>query len=1084
MSNDLIPNTPPVFRDTPSVSRGPDPAVMEKSGGLTASVSLTDALNSAASIIDRSYLETLEQLKLRPMSEEEREITLENCGKLYHLTRLVRNSEENFLDKLTTIIHVASSVGGTLATVIHGDGHAVQYYIGILTKRFRREDERSRSRRAAAQAAFSGAMLGNFTGSELSPVDRPEVLQEQIFPDSVQAISAISGIVARRDEDHRTLENYVQGLENLTDAVRDKHYTILMIADPVEPCQLRQIRQGYEMLYTQLHAFCNPVFTINESDNITLSEGQTKGITRGITEGIARTQSKGTVRSRNFGASVGASITPFGIGLTGSLSAGCSKGSTSGESVSRSEAASEQITDQATQSVTKGLGTGRSLQVTGEDRTIRGLLEKLDMHIHRLELCESYGAFDCAAYVLADTLDDALTVSSNYNALMRGESSFVQASQINTWTGSGPSAGSQWPWDSPGTSQVETFPQLYEYIKHFSHPRFSFSGGPDTGAAGQSIEVDPALLVNGKELAIQFGLPKRSIHGLPVLEMSPFGRDLAAKSGPGISLGQLYHMGKSEGTSVDLDVNSLASHVFISGTTGAGKTNAVCSLLDRLTADRRVRFLVIEPAKGEYKNFFGHRPDVTVYGTNPTYTKVLRLNPFRFPDGIHVLEHIDRLVEIFNVCWPMYAAMPAVLKEAILAAYRGCGWDLDASRNTIADGLFPTFRDLLKQLVQVINASAYSDEVRSNYIGSLTTRVKSLTNGLNGMLFSADEVDSGTLFDTNVIVDLSRTGSQETKSLIMGVLVMRLAEYRMSRQTHSNRALQHVTVLEEAHHLLHASAVNISVEGNDLTGKAVEMLTNAIAEMRTYGEGFIIADQSPGTVDIAAIRNTNTKILFRLPEESDRQQAGRSAAMTDYQLRELARLPRGVAAVYQNDWLEPVLCQIDKFSGREIPFLQPDDLRETTHACRSAASILVNFIAQKRLHRPERIDVESLQQAVDQCICPSETKAALYALVQEYCGRHTLRLWADDRFSAQARLVTEILDLGGAVEQFRRLSTSLEGFSFRLNTAIAQRLDHVDDELLLTMTHYLVKAFSEEAADGSEFYSDWYDGVKERGWIR
>ena len=32
--------------------------------------------------------------------------------------------------------------------------------------------------------------------------------------------------------------------------------------------------------------------------------------------------------------------------------------------------------------------------------------------------------------------------------------------------------------------------------------------------------------------------------------------------------------------------------------------------------------------------------------------------------------------------------------------------------------------------------------------------------------------------------------------------------------------------------------------------------------MRTYGEGFVIADQSPGLLDMSVIRNTNTKIVL------------------------------------------------------------------------------------------------------------------------------------------------------------------------------------------------------------------------------
>lgn len=77
---------------------------------------------------------------------------------------------------------------------------------------------------------------------------------------------------------------------------------------------------------------------------------------------------------------------------------------------------------------------------------------------------------------------------------------------------------------------------------------------------------------------------------------------------------------------------------------------------------------------------------------------------------------------------------------------------------------------------------------------------------------------------------------------------------------------------------------------------------------------------NPYAVDISAIRNTNTKIIMRLPDEADRRIAGKSAGLNDEQLDELARLPKGVALVYQNDWLEPVLCRINKFAGKEDMF--------------------------------------------------------------------------------------------------------------------------------------------------------------------
>src|SRR5690606_21625841 len=140
-----------------------------------------------------------------------------------------------------------------------------------------------------------------------------------------------------------------------------------------------------------------------------------------------------------------------------------------------------------------------------------------------------------------------------------------------------------------------------------------------------------------------------------------------------IELGVIRHLWNDLPQKVNLDINNLASHVFISGSTGSGKSNTVYELMSQLQ-EKNIPFLVIEPTKGEYKHVFGHLENVHVFSTNPSQASLLKINPFKFPKSIHVLEHIDRLVEIFNVCWSMYAAMPAVLKDAILQAYEASGW--------------------------------------------------------------------------------------------------------------------------------------------------------------------------------------------------------------------------------------------------------------------------------------------------------------------------------------------------------------------------------------------------------------------------
>ena len=60
-----------------------------------------------------------------------------------------------------------------------------------------------------------------------------------------------------------------------------------------------------------------------------------------------------------------------------------------------------------------------------------------------------------------------------------------------------------------------------------------------------------------------------------------------------------------------------------------------------------------------------------------------------------------------------------------------------------------------------------------------------------------------------------------------------------------NNPLKHVTVLEEAHNLLKRTSTEQSSESANLLGKSVEMLTNAIAEMRTYGKASSLPTNLP-----------------------------------------------------------------------------------------------------------------------------------------------------------------------------------------------------------------------------------------------
>ena len=623
------------------------------------------------------------------------------------------------------------------------------------------------------------------------------------------------------------------------------------------------------------------------------------GKTRGTSSSDTTTQTATKGLSESVGTTTGRAISnTLGRAVTRSLT------NTVGNFASANLGGNFGVNFARSSTVTVTIGKNEGITQNHTNYAIKHALGLLEKQMARLEQGSALGLWDFAAYVLSEDVTTASNVAHSYLALTQGEESFMSQASVNLWRG-----------DVSGEDAAQT---ICEYLRDLRHPLFGLN--PDITKNQPNVLPYPAVVtatttLTGKELARSLNFPRKSVAGLPVFECASFGRNVATFDerplAQCVRLGAIYHMHRAEPTPVLLDKDSLTSHVLVTGSTGSGKSNAVYRLLEGAVA-QGVGFLVVEPAKGEYKDVFGCDEGVSVFGTNPEYAPLLTLDPFSFPKGIHVLEHLDRLIEIFNVCWPMYAAMPAVLKNAVEKAYEDCGWELTASRNPYGEGLYPSFVDVARNVREIIDSSEYDAENKGAYKGSLLTRLNSLTTGINGMVFSPDEIDASELFDGRTIVDLSRVGSSETKSLLMGILVLKLQEHRMTQGIAHNSGLRHLTVLEEAHNLLKRTSTEQPADGGNLLGKSVEMLSNAIAEMRTYGEGFVIADQAPGLLDASVIRNTNTKIVLRLPEGGDRGLVGGSEALTDAQVAELARLPRGVAAVYQNDWIEAVLCKIDK----------------------------------------------------------------------------------------------------------------------------------------------------------------------------
>src|SRR5690606_5962781 len=103
------------------------------------------------------------------------------------------------------------------------------------------------------------------------------------------------------------------------------------------------------------------------------------------------------------------------------------------------------------------------------------------------------------------------------------------------------------------------------------------------------------------------------------------------------------------------------------------------------------------------------------------------------------------------------------------------------------------------------------------------------------------------------------------------------------------------------HRLLKATHRTASTDVGDPARKAVTMFTDMLAEMRAYGEGFIIADQIPSDLAPQIIKNTDVKIVHRLTAPDDRKVVAQSIDLNEEQTRHLTTLEPGVAVVHSED---------------------------------------------------------------------------------------------------------------------------------------------------------------------------------------
>ena len=434
--------------------------------------------------------------------------------------------------------------------------------------------------------------------------------------------------------------------------------------------------------------------------------------------------------------------------------------------------------------------------------------------------------------------------------------------------------------------------------------------------------------ISSDELGLLAGLPQKEVIGLKLREEVEFGLNVSPVPEPQrIELGQLVQCGDVKQIPVYLNRNNLDKHTFIAGVTGSGKTTTCQNIL----LDAALPFLVIEPAKTEYRVLKDACPDVLFFTPGRQDVAPFFLNPFELFPGEAISSRADMLKATLEASFEMEAAIPQIMEAAIYQAYTDKGWDIQTNTwNGLGEGdgqgpfaagvyAFPTLTDFSKAIQEVTDAQGFDQRLRDEYLGSINARIQSLMVGAKGMMLNTPRsLDFRDLVRRKVIIELEEIKNGSEKSLLMGFILTNLLQAVQACHA-KDPSFQHITLIEEAHRLLSRYQPGDSMNKK----QGVEVFSDMLAEVRKYGESFIIVDQIPDKMTPEVLKNTNTKIVHKLFAQDDKEAIGNTMALNDEQKAFLSNLEPGRAIMFSQGWSKAIQVQITEKSHTDRPEIDP-----------------------------------------------------------------------------------------------------------------------------------------------------------------
>ena len=387
------------------------------------------------------------------------------------------------------------------------------------------------------------------------------------------------------------------------------------------------------------------------------------------------------------------------------------------------------------------------------------------------------------------------------------------------------------------------------------------------------------------------------------------------------------HLGKDmHGYDVKIPLEDIPRHAFFTGMPGSGKTNTMLHFATELKKNR-IPFLIMEPAKKEYRALFGYKEMQDVFLFSPHFQSYfpLRINPLEFPKGVRLSEHINALLEVFEGSFVLEGPTYKFLSSSILQSYFELGWDIEDINDSNCNLSFPTLQNIYDNLAAEIDASSYDAEFKGNVRAFLQVRLGGLMERDAGEIFNSkvSTLKPSEWIEVSAIVELEVLGEQAKNFFVLLVCHYVLETLRSNPNggvdlNGKKKPVRHAIFIEEAHNIISQSTQQLGTDSVNPKISATAYIVKMLAEVRALREAIIIADQLPTALASEVTKNTGLKMVHRLTAQDDREQIGRTISASPLQMEQMASFTTGRAFIYHEKTKKPFEVQVAKWKHSDI----------------------------------------------------------------------------------------------------------------------------------------------------------------------